>query len=119
MLPGLGERAFADSGSQIPFLLPQLHRVSADLGIAPQFLEARARRAVFDLSRLQREPKCLIPLRDRGVRKLRGQSGEGDGVARVQRRLVLPERLHAGRDVIRGAAAEDLDRKSTRLNSSH
>jgi hypothetical protein len=70
--------------------------------------EVRARRAIFDLGHLLGEPQRLFPLCDRGVRKFRGKSGEGDGVASVQRRLVLLELLHAGRDVIRGAAAEAL-----------
>lgn len=108
VLPRIGERAFAHARGQIPFLLPQFHGVSVNLGVAAQLVEVRARRAVLDLGRLQGESQRLFPLRNRGVRKLGGQSGEGDGIARVQCRLVLPELLHAGRDVIGGAAAERL-----------
>lgn len=106
MLAGLGERALADAGSQIPFLLPQFHGVSANLGLPTYLLKVRPRGVVLIGRGLLREPQRLLPLRDGGIRKLRRQAGKRNRIAGVQGGLILPEALEGGAEVIGRAAAE-------------
>jgi hypothetical protein len=71
-----------------------------------QLLQVRTRRVVLIGRGLLREPQGPLPLRHRGVREFRRQARERNRIAGVQGRLVLPELLHASRDLIRGATTE-------------
>ena len=106
MFACIGERALAYSRGEVPFLFAKFNRVALKLGIAAHLREARVRGIVFVGGGLLGKPKRLLPLRDGGIGEFRRKAGECNRIAGIKCRLVLPEALHAGGDVIRGTAAE-------------
>ena len=74
--------------------------MSANLGVAAQLLQVRARGVVFDLGRLEGEPERLFPLRYGRIGKLRGKVGEGDRIARIGLPLIYVPKVPVARPAI-------------------
>ena len=78
----------------------------ADLVQTQNYGATRARGPTVSYEEIERTARDLMAKGERRIGQFRGQVVEGQRIASADRGLVFPEALHAGGDVIRGAAAE-------------